>query len=626
MVKRTSITGFALLAALVAATAAPVSMQAATGDPAFSAAGQAEVVMRLTNLDRVALGLRPMTVDPNLAALARNGSWVCPGKSTAMAGRAQDMLNRSYFGHTPTGCTTTILPVLLAAGYGPVAENIGWNNWPTGSATYEVGCNAAGADCSGTADGVPQNVAVLERGWMSSAGHRADIMGNYDRFGCGVATAATWQGYPGAIMAVCLFASGGPRITDDDAPAFAAPTGGVFAAGDTIHAAVSVSDAAGLANARLLVDGNLFYTWAFDAPLTGGRLSIDIPTANLAAGVHVLTWQALDIGSLTGELPVAVSIGQTAAPAISAEFRSPDASGPFARQDGEAVVAWTESAPDGLRLTRVLIEYRAPMAADGSCTGVSWTAEQTLNPVKTTAAFAHIAANTCYRWHLEVSALGVTAVADSTSSVDGRPSATFTTPRPNLIMNSGTSATAAWAESNPSHMAYTRTLEVWSGPVAKAGSCSGVAWTLANTLTPATTSVKLSLAKLTCYRLHLNLATSTGTSQADSGWFVVGMPVASFTSPAPGMITPAKGKTFKVRWSVANPTSKAVTSETLKVYWTKKTASGCGTSWRLLSSRSVTGSAASIGTASGRCYRVTIVVRNGWGFTSSSVTSGNIRR
>jgi uncharacterized protein YkwD len=626
MAKRTSIAAFALLAALVAASAAPVATQAATTAPAFSAAGQAEAVMRLTNLDRAALGLPAMTVDPNLASLARNGSWVCPGKGTAMAGRAQDMLNRGYFAHTPTGCTTTILPVLLSAGYGPVAENIGWNNWGTDAATYDVGCNAAGANCSGTVDGVPYDVAVLQRAWMSSAAHRADITGNYDRFGCGVATAATWQGHANTIMAVCLFAKGGPRITDDDAPAFTGPTGGVFTAGDKIHAAVSVSDAAGLVNAKLLVDGKLFYTWTFDAPLTGGRLSIDVPTANLTPGVHVLTWQAMDVGSLIGNLPVAVSIGHTADPAISVEFEWPDAGGPFGVEHGEAFVAWTESAPANLQLARVLTEYRAPLAADGSCTGVSWTTVQTLNPVKSTAAFAHISTNTCYRWRVEVSALGVTAVADSKPTVDGRPSAVFTSPRPYLILNSGTSVTAAWAESNPSQMAYTRTLEVWSGQVVKAGSCTAVAWTLANTLTPTTTSVKLSLAKRTCYRLHLTFATPMGTSQADSGWFLVGIPVASFTSPAPGKITPATGKTFKVRWSIANPTSKAITSETLKVYWTKKTASGCSTSWRLLSSRSVIGSYASISTANGRCYRVTIVARNGWGLVSSVATSGNIRR
>jgi hypothetical protein len=257
---------------------------------------------------------------------------------------------------------------------------------------------------------------------------------------------------------------------------------------------------------------------------------------------------------------------------------------------------------------------------------VAWTAAQTLNPVRSSAVFAHIATNTCYRYHIELSALGVTVAADSGATVDGRPSATFTTPRPNLIINSGTSVTAAWMESNPSHTAYTRSLEVWSGPVAKAGSCSGVVWTLADTLAPTTTSVKLTLAKRTCYRLHLTLATSRGTSQADSGWFLVGIPVVVFTSPIPRTITKATGATFRVRWSVANPTSKAITSETLRVYATTKTATGCNTSWHLLSTRGVSGLVASISTSSARCYRVTIVVRNGWGFTSTSATSGIIRR
>ncbi len=629
MFKRSPIAVIALLSVVLVATAAPAPTRAAASaaTSGFSAAGQAEAVMEITNKDREALGLPSLDVDPYLASLARNGSWACPGKTGAMAGRAQDMLDRSYFAHTPTGCAATILPVLINGGYGADGENIGWNNWPTGTARYDIGCDSTGANCAGTVDGVPQNVAVLQRAWMNSAAHRANILGKWDRIGCGLATAATWQGYANVIMAVCLFANGGSRLTDDDAPAFSGPAGGgIYASGDTIHAAATVSDAAGLSKATLLVDGAPYYTWTFDAPLTSGRLSIDVPTANLTAGMHAMTWQAIDLGSLQGSLLVSFSIGQTSLPTISVAFGLPNTSAPLAVADGAAKIIWIESAPDGLQLARVLTSYRAPMGADGSCTSVTWTAVQTLNPTTNSAAFSHVAPNTCYRWHVEVSALGVAAAADSAPLVDGRPGAAFTTPRPNWILNSPTSGIVAWTESNPSRVAYSRTLETWSGTVVKPGSCSGVDWTLVSSTSPAALSVKVAFAKRTCYRFHLTLTTATGTSEVASGWYLVGIPVVTFTNPMPGATTKATGATFKVRWSTANPTSKAITGQTLKVFWAKKTTAGCATSWRLMTTKTVSGSAATIATAAGRCYRVTLVARNGWGFVSSAGISGNIRR
>ena len=627
MVKHSPVTVLALLIAAMVGTVLPAPASAASVTSGFAAAGQAAAVMAVTNLDRQALGLPALAVDPYLASLARNGSWTCPGKTTAMAGRAQDMLTRGYFDHTPTGCAATILPVLINGGYGADGENIGWNNWPTGAASYATGCDNTGANCAGTVDGVPQNVAVLQRAWMNSAAHRANILGKWDRIGCGLATAATWQGYTNAILAVCLFANGATRVIDDDAPAFTAPVGGgVYNAGDTIHAAVSTTDASGLASATLLMDGAPVYTWTFDAPLTSGRLAIDIPTANLTAGMHVMTWQASDLALQQGEFPVSLSIGQTTSPTLAVAFATANTSAANAVADGGAKISWTETAPDGLQLSRVLTSYKAPMGTNGSCTGVAWTAVQTLNPVTTAAVFDHVAANTCYRWHVEVSALGVTAMADSASLVDGRPSAAFTTPRPNLIINSPASGVVTWTESNPSHMAYTRTLEIWSGLVVTPGNCSGVAWTLASATSPTTTSVKVAFAKRTCYRFRLALTTATGASVADSGWYLVGIPVVTFTNPTLGTIAKAAASTYKVRWAIANPTNKAITSRTLKVYWTTKTAAACGTSWHLMATKAVTGTAATIATSAGRCYRVTLVVRNGWGFVSSAAVSGSIRR
>ena len=69
-------------------------------------------------------------------------------------------------------------------------ENIALNNYGTVAAAYQFGCALDGTACRGSTDSIA-TVAAAEHQFMMSAGHRAAILGTYDRFGCGSGTAAT---------------------------------------------------------------------------------------------------------------------------------------------------------------------------------------------------------------------------------------------------------------------------------------------------------------------------------------------------------------------------------------------------------------------------------------------------
>lgn len=103
------------------------------------------------NNERARAGLAPLVLDSDLVAIARH--------------RANDMATKGYFSHTsPSG--ETIFTLLSARGIRTTraAENIASNNAPESQA-----------------------VAIAMSGFMSSAGHRANILGAYVRIGVGVA-------------------------------------------------------------------------------------------------------------------------------------------------------------------------------------------------------------------------------------------------------------------------------------------------------------------------------------------------------------------------------------------------------------------------------------------------------
>ena len=199
----TSVVSDAVLDAAAAAAAPPP-------ETALDAGG-AEL-MRLTNLDRVALGKPALAVDPMLASLAANDPFTCPSDSTlTLPGRAQDMADRGYFAHAIKGCAEasgfyTVLDIMYAPfGYHTYrGENIAVNSYPNTAATYTVGCDVLGANCR-SATPSTATVGVAEIEFMMSPAHRANILGDFDRFGCG--SASTSDGH---FYYSCLFSFGGP--------------------------------------------------------------------------------------------------------------------------------------------------------------------------------------------------------------------------------------------------------------------------------------------------------------------------------------------------------------------------------------------------------------------------------
>lgn len=228
-----------LLVALVALAGLAVTgatVNATTSDPLGAD------LMRLTNLDRQALGVSALGIDPVLAGFAHDTAWTCPtNTSMTVHGRASDMATRAYLSHYIKGCKksdgteySSLDIVYVRFGYNTTrGENIAVNSysdmswWTTGSVTYDTGCalgtsSWSGGDvagCPGANTTVIPSVAYAERSFMNSSGHRANILGLYDRFGCGGAVAST------SVYYSCVFSLGGPNPLPTPTPtATPAPT------------------------------------------------------------------------------------------------------------------------------------------------------------------------------------------------------------------------------------------------------------------------------------------------------------------------------------------------------------------------------------------------------------------
>jgi uncharacterized protein YkwD len=260
--------------------------------------------MRLTNLDRTALGKAALTIDPTLAAFARDRAFACPTKPTmTVHGRAQDMAERDYFGHDVVGClkadgsAMSALDAMATIGYRTSrGENIAKNSYGTGETAYKVGCALDGTGCRSSTPSIV-TVAVAQQGFMRSSGHRANILGGYDRFGCGSAVASDgWRYY------ACVFSLGGPAITsttpapaapDVTAPTFVRLTGaGVARAGSARTIGATVADRVQLARLEVRLDGRLVQAWALGG--TTAERRVTVPSASLPAGRHQVRWTARD--------------------------------------------------------------------------------------------------------------------------------------------------------------------------------------------------------------------------------------------------------------------------------------------------------------------------------------------
>ncbi len=295
----------ALATIVVGSNATPAHVTAADSDVAGAE------LMRLTNLDRQALGLQALMVDPTLASIARNRPFTCPSNpGLILAGRAQDMASRDYFAHEIADCGSTVLDVLASEfGYQTWrGENIAWNGYGAGTMTYSVGCDLDGSNCAGTSVGTLPTVAVAERGFMNSAPHRANILGNYDRFGCGSAVSSDGRTY-----FACLFSLGGPATLTLAAPAISSAAGRVdsvpphfvvisgvarvLSAGRGIPERATVGDNAALRQVSFWVDGRAIHAWAISATLA--TRSFFLPAAAIPHGTHVLGWAIRDAAGHT---------------------------------------------------------------------------------------------------------------------------------------------------------------------------------------------------------------------------------------------------------------------------------------------------------------------------------------
>ncbi|HEX6867841.1 MAG TPA: hypothetical protein VF119_03500 [Candidatus Limnocylindrales bacterium] len=204
---------YAAAGVLIAAPPSPPISPPSTTD------GYANHLMRLINLDREALGLKPYLIDGRLAEIARNAPFTCPTDQTkSFKGRARDMADRNYFAHTVPGCfssgTTPFRSIEIARrvfGYtGARSEILHWNRSGTTTTTYRLGCDINGTSCAGGTTSAPYRVTLAQRSFMSSAPHRAAELNSYQRFGCGTAVALV----PGTNKTyfACLFADGGSTL------------------------------------------------------------------------------------------------------------------------------------------------------------------------------------------------------------------------------------------------------------------------------------------------------------------------------------------------------------------------------------------------------------------------------
>jgi hypothetical protein len=304
----------AVLALAIAAALAP----ALTPPPAHAADWSgfytdfaSEELMRLTNLDRHALGRSALKVDQFLVSLARDRPFTCPSNGATYRGRARDMAVRDYLGHAVKGCRRkdgspfTIQTILRKHGYSTYSgENIGVNNWPDSGATYKYGCSQSGSGCDGTTTSTAP-VATVERMWMQSSGHRVNILnGTYDRFGC-----AAWDRSDGQTFFACIFAKGGPKPLDGSAPSVSGVSGDTtIRRGDKVSYSATLGDGFRLSDGWVQVDGTTKSGWSYDLNVKSDTRRWTLDASNLSAGDHTITWYARDVANHVTKRSLGISV------------------------------------------------------------------------------------------------------------------------------------------------------------------------------------------------------------------------------------------------------------------------------------------------------------------------------
>lgn len=331
------------IALAAAATLAPALLVGLPARPAAAAAYDrfyanfaGEELMRAMNADRAALGIRALATDATLEDLSRDRPIVCPSNgSLIIRGRARDMADRNYLSHDIPGCTEAsgaaygTFDLLKTAGYTflAVGEDIAGNTYPDTATSYATGCDLGGGSCRGSIT-LPTTVAVAERGFMDSSGHRANLLSTtYDRFGCGA-----WSSSSGNHLFSCYFVQQGNGALDGTGPAFSdeSGVGATFAVGSRPTFTATVGDAHSvLADGWAAIDGKHIHDWAWDH--AGRSASVSVMAPVLAAGVHTLTWWARDASTRPRQTSFTFQVGTAPTPTATPRPTARPTPGPSAR-------------------------------------------------------------------------------------------------------------------------------------------------------------------------------------------------------------------------------------------------------------------------------------------------------
>jgi uncharacterized protein YkwD len=314
-----SLAATAVLGGVLFLLAAGTAVPARAADAPFARDSARAEIVSLINGERVAAGLKPLTVDLLLANRAHDASFACPGGGRT-PGRALDIAAHAGLTHILSGCPGLEIPdVMPAWGYrGATGEILAYNYESSEMVTYHFGCPPGSkefdCDSSAAAMQVSRTAATALRQWTDSPRHHAIILGEYDRFGCGAAsgTATTEYGTGGQFYA-CVFAKGGPaNRLDTRAPAVrgvsvaAAGVAGAGTGGSAASPAVVVSalladtDSLGrVAGWQVAVDGVVVVAAQGAGRIDAGRGSIHVEarvsTAGVAAGTHAVSIRTQDM-------------------------------------------------------------------------------------------------------------------------------------------------------------------------------------------------------------------------------------------------------------------------------------------------------------------------------------------
>jgi hypothetical protein len=267
---------------------------------------ESEEAMRLINLDRAGNGKSSLYADTKLMNFARDLSWTCPNSSTTtIHGRARDMIDRNYFSHyiPCAGASLSVIDVMKSKlGYtAGRAEIIASNTYSVAAKTYTWGCDSAGSNCNGGTTTTTANQSA-EYWWMHSSSHRAIILGDYDRFGCGM-----WRSSStGKNVFVCNFAKGGPNPLDTTNPTVGnSPNNGhTYSQGTLVALSASAADNFRLAEGWVRLDavagtcaGTTINAWAYNLNVTSDTHSFTWNTSGVPKGVHLIGWRVRDVGT-----------------------------------------------------------------------------------------------------------------------------------------------------------------------------------------------------------------------------------------------------------------------------------------------------------------------------------------